>query len=158
MSTTLLLPERPGPRPATWPMTPHEQLDQIAPVTLQRELWRRMAALDGVTVGRSGISIPATKALHLARGKATGPAAAFLTGTEFAHLHGEHDGSLHVALPIADAAAAVDKGWAEYHPLARNGVMPRSLVMIYGPREESELETVWQLVELSYAFACGQLD
>jgi hypothetical protein len=33
---------------------------------------------------------------------------------------------------------------------------PTTLVMIYGPRDEAELETVWQLVEISYAFARGE--
>jgi hypothetical protein len=28
--------------------------------------------------------------------------------------------------------------------------------MIYAPRDEAELETVWQLVMISYAFARGQ--
>jgi hypothetical protein len=27
--------------------------------------------------------------------------------------------------------------------------------MVYGPRDEDELATVWQLVEASYAFARG---
>lgn len=46
-------------------------------------------------------------------------------GTEFAHLHGARDGSLHVTLPAADAADAIEKGWAELHPLARQGVGSR---------------------------------
>jgi hypothetical protein len=35
-------------------------------------------------------------------------------------------------------------------------VIPPTHVMIYGPRDEAELETVWQLVEVSYAFARGE--
>jgi hypothetical protein len=31
------------------------------------------------------------------------------------------------------------------------------MLMLYGPRNDSELETVWRLVQLSYAFALGQL-
>jgi hypothetical protein len=27
--------------------------------------------------------------------------------------------------------------------------------MLYGPRDEAELETIWQLVETSYAYARG---
>jgi phospholipase/carboxylesterase len=84
-----------------------------------------------------------------------GPPEAFLVGTEFAHLHGARDGSLHVALPTADATLAIEKGWAELHPLARPGVFPPTLVMLYGPRDEAELETIWQLVQISYAFARG---
>jgi hypothetical protein len=29
------------------------------------------------------------------------------------------------------------------------------LVMLYGPRDQEELETIWQLVESSYRFARG---
>lgn len=139
-------------------MTPHEQFDQTAPVDVQRRLWRLMTGLEGVSVGPSGISIPSTKALHLHPRKASGPATAFLTGTEFAHLHGEHDGSLHVALPFEEAAEAVEKSWAEYHPLAKIGVLPPSMVMLYGPRDDDELEIVWRLVQSSHQFARGKHD
>jgi hypothetical protein len=153
---SLQLPIRRGERPTTGPEIPHQQLDQIAPAELQEELWRRMAALDGVRTGRSGVSLPETRALHLDPALAQGPPDAFMVGTEFAHLHGSFDGSLHAALPPDDLAAAIDNGWAEPHPLARRGVIPASHAMIYGPRDEAELETVWELVKVSYAFARGE--
>ena len=156
MSTTVSLPQRSGERPKTGPAMPHQQLDQIAPVELQEELWRRMTGLEDVSTGRSGVSLPETRALHLDPRRASGPPEAYLVGTEFAHLHGDFDGSLHAALPRAVADEAIEKGWAELHPLAREGVLPPTLVMLYGPREEEELETIWQLVEASYAFACGR--
>jgi hypothetical protein len=134
---------------------PHQQLDQNAPSALQEALWQRMTALDGCRPGRSGVSLPDSRAVHLDPGLALGPEEAFMVGTEFAHLHGAADGSLHVTLPPAVAAEAVERGWAEPHPLARLGVAPSTLVMLYGPRDEAELETVWRLVETSYAFARG---
>jgi phospholipase/carboxylesterase len=136
---------------------PHQQLDQIAPVALQEELWRRMEGLEHVTTGRSGVSLPESRALHLDPALASGPRSSFLVGTEFAHLHGAQDGSLHAALPEPAAAEAIEKGWAELHPLARDGVVPPTMVMLYGPRNDEELETIWQLVETSYEFACGRL-
>jgi hypothetical protein len=148
------LPTRSGPRPRTGPAIPHQQLDQTAPASLQDQLWRRMVGLDGVRAGRSGVSLPQTRALHLNPELALGPADAFLHGVEFAHLHGTSDGSLHVALPSDVAVQANAKGWAEFHPLARRGMIPATHVMIYGPRDEAELETVWHLVEISYAYAC----
>jgi len=39
--------------------------------------------------------------------------------------------------------------------MARRGLAPPTLVMLYGPRDQAELETIWQLVETSYAFARG---
>jgi hypothetical protein len=35
-------------------------------------------------------------------------------------------------------------------------MVPATLVMIYGPRDEAELETVWELLQASYAFARGE--
>jgi hypothetical protein len=149
-----LLP-RTGERPATHKAMPHQQLDQIAPAELQEELWRRMEALEGVRTGRSGVSLPESRAVHLDPELARGQPEAFLVATEFAHLHGASDGSLHAMLPPALATEAIDKGWAELHPMARLGVAPPTLVMLYGPRDRDELETVWRLVEASYAFARG---
>jgi len=134
---------------------PHQQLDQNAPPALQEALWQRMTGLDGCRPGRSGVSLPESRAVHLDGRLALGPEEAFMVGTEFAHLHGAVDGSLHVTLPPAVAAEVVERGWAEPHPLARLGVAPSTLVMLYGPRDEHELETVWRLVQTSYAFARG---
>jgi hypothetical protein len=152
---TPALPLRSGERPTTATTMPHQQLDQTSAPALQEELWRRMAALEGVTTGRSGVSLPESRAVHLHPELAGGPREAFLVGTEFAHLHGATDGSLHVALPPALATEAIAAGWAELHPMAALGVAPPTLVMVYGPRDEDELETIWRLVEASHAFARG---
>jgi hypothetical protein len=150
------LPERAGPRPNTGPAMPHQQLSENAPVELQEELWRRMSSLEGVRTGPSGVSLPETRALHLDPELAAGPPEGFMVGTEFAHLHGPQDGSLHMALPSELAAEAIERGWAELHPLAAAGRLPETLVMAYGPRDREELETVWSLVSASYENACGR--
>jgi Luciferase len=153
MSSTLDLPQRSGTRPKTRSTTPHQQLDQIAPAALQEQLWQRMTSLDDVHTGPSTMSLPDTRALHLDPRAANGPPEAFVPGTtEFAPLHGSSDGSLHLALPEAEATAAIDKGWAEPHPVVRLGLAPPTLVML-GPRNEAELETIWRLVQASHAFA-----
>ncbi|MFB4278134.1 luciferase family protein [Nonomuraea sp. MTCD27] len=157
-SALFVLGERLGERPTTTPEIPHQQLDQIAPVELQEELWRRMSGLDHVRTGPSVVSLPETRALHMEPAHAYGPASAFVRdSTEFAHLHGVFDGSLHALLPEADAAEAVEKGWAELHPIVHEGRCPPTLVLLYGPRDEDELETVWELVRRSHAFASGQI-
>ena len=150
------LPTRRGSRPTAHAGMPHQQLDQNPPPPLQEELWRRMEALEGVRTGRSGVSLPDSRAVHLDPGLAQGPPEALMVGTEFAHLHGPADGSLHVTLPRERAAEAIDRGWAELHPVALAGRVPPTLVMLYGPRDEVELETVWGLVKQSYDFARGE--
>lgn len=61
-----------------------------------------MIALPGVRATGSSMSLPDTRALQLDRAIANGPEAAFAPdgGTEFAHLHGRPDGSLHMNLPL----------------------------------------------------------
>lgn len=153
--TGISLPTRSGSRPATALVMPHQQLDQTPPVALQEELWRRMTGLEGVRAGRSNVSLPETRALHLDRQIAHGPSDAYMVGTEFAHLHGARDGSLHAMLPVATVAEAINTGWAEAHPLASRGIAPPTLVMLFGPRDNAELETIWQLIQISYGFARG---
>ncbi|WP_262699517.1 MULTISPECIES: luciferase family protein [Streptomyces] len=150
------LPTRFGYRPLTTATTPHVQLDQYAPRALQEELWTRMTGLPGVTSGRSGVSFPQTRAVHLAPDLAHGPDDAFMVRTEFAHLHGDGSGSLHVALPPERAAEAIQTGWAEEHPVVTMGLGPETWVMLYGTKNDTGLGVIWQLVQDSYAFACGQ--
>jgi hypothetical protein len=148
------LTARPGDRPRTTPTNPHTQLDQ-QPSDLRwvDELARRVFALPGVVEEPSGISVPGARALVLAPGEPAGPAEAFLIGREFAHLHPAPDHSLHAMLPLETADEAVEAGWAEPHPIALRGLIPRNAVMLYAPRDESELDVIESLVRASHAFA-----
>ena len=151
----MTLSRRPGERPQTNPAMPHTQLTQLAPVELQEALFERCARLPGVLVGRSHVSVPGARAFHLDDEHAMGPREAFMVGTEFAHLHPPYDGSLHLVLPEAQARQVIARGWGEFHPLVEQGIMQPINLMVYGPRDEEELETVWQIVQASYANATG---
>ncbi|TDC38622.1 luciferase family protein [Micromonospora sp. KC213] len=153
MSIRTELPARQGPRPRTGPAIPHQQLSQIAPVELQDELWRRMTTLEGVVTGPSGISFPDTRALHLRPAPNSPEIERFLIGSEFAHLHGPADGSLHLCLPHDVVAEVERQGWGELHPIARDGKRPATLLMLFGPRDTNELKIVWKLVQVSHHFA-----
>ena len=90
----------------------------------------------------------------LDRSRATGPDTAFILPDdgEFAHLHPEPDGSMHVVLPDAQAYDALAKGWAVAHPLA--GVrLSRGMVLIYGPRDRAEVEIVAGIVAAAHRYA-----
>src|ERR671911_234698 len=65
------------------------------------------------------------------------------------------DGSLHAALPQEAAREAIEKGWAEQHPVARMGYIPQNVVMIYAPRDAEEIEIVARLVDEAYRYASG---
>jgi len=148
-------PVRQGPRPATQRVMPHQQLDQNAPPELQEELFDRCRGLFGVVVLPSLVSVPGARGFHLESELAGGSAEAFMRDTEFAHLHPQYDGSLHLALPADLARQVIDAGWGEHHPLVEQGVMPPTQLMVYGPRDRDELEVVWRIIEESYAFARG---
>lgn len=123
---------------------------------LQEALLERARSLPGVSVGPSGISVPGARAFVLNEELAAGPPEAFLIGREFAHLHPPYDGSLHLMLPEEAAGAVIARGWGELHPVARRGWLPPTALMIYGPRDDEELEAVWSILQASYAFARGE--
>ncbi len=145
------LARREGPRPATRREegAPHAQLSQNAPYELQEKLFELARSLEGVFTGESLVSVPGARALFLEESLAAGPEEAFQAGREFAHIHPEHDGSLHLTLPLAMGREVEEKGWGEPHPVSPS-------MMIYGPRDEAELEIVRQLLLASYRFAKGE--
>ena len=66
----------------------------------------------------------------------------------------QHDGSLHLALPPAQAADLVARGWGVPHPWAGTRLSP-GFVMLFGPRDEDELEVATGVVEAAHAYASG---
>ena len=64
---------------------------------------------------------------------------------------------MHTALALADAAAAIDAGWAESHPSAgrsgRRAVGAAGLVLVYAPRTAAEVPTVLEIPRAALAFA-----
>jgi phospholipase/carboxylesterase len=149
-----VLPVRRGPRPEVTAHIPQSQRSDNATGALQERLFARLAALPGVSTGQSAISVPGARGFFLA--SAHGPVDAFLVPSagEFAHLHPGDDGSLHLALPPALASDAITRGWAVAHPLAGVRLTP-GMVLVYGPRDEAELEIVAAVVETSHAWASG---
>jgi hypothetical protein len=148
---------RRGPRPRTSTEVPQQQLDQqpAGPAPCE-ELARRAFALPGVLEAPSDISLPGARALMLAGQAETGPAEAFIAGREFAHLHPAPDHSLHLALPSVDAECVVALGWAEWHPRVLQGRWPRTVVLVYAPRDPSEVDAVSAIVRRSWEFASGR--
>ena len=149
------LPQRRGQRPETTDTNPHSQLTQNAPESLQDLLWERMARLPHTETGPSLVSVPGARALFVCSDCAGGPPSSFMRAREFGHIHPEHDGSLHVTLPDDVRNEVLDGGWGEPHPLVARGLVPASVVMLYGPRDPEEVEIVWALVQESHRFASG---
>ncbi|MBB4930741.1 phospholipase/carboxylesterase [Lipingzhangella halophila] len=147
MSTQPLRP-RNGPAPDVIGPAPHSQVTQTAPIMEQEELWQRMRALPYAFMAPTLVSVSHARALFLPEGVGSGPERAFQRGREFAHLHPHHDGSLHLTLPDPVTAEVEAAGWGLRHP-------EQDTVLVYGPRDAAELETVWHLVRLCHAYAMG---
>jgi hypothetical protein len=151
------LARRAGPRPRTTTTNPHSQLDQLPPREVIDDLVSRLRQMSGVLIGGSLRAPPGTIGFHLPEDGARGPFEAFLLAREFAHVHPDPDGSLHLTLPPGLREAAIAGGWAEPHPLAGRPTVSPQIVMVYAPRDEAEIELVRTLVEASRRYAAGLL-
>jgi len=149
------LPSRHGPRPRTTPWAPHIQQDQNAPPEMQAALAARVFALPDVEDRPTILSAEGARAIWLKDAVPAGSADAFLGKREIGHFH-PWDGSLHIALPPDVAREAVAAGWAEVHPVARAGMAPQHFVMLYGPRDESEVDVIFGLILAAYRYAGGR--
>ncbi|HEX6699622.1 MAG TPA: luciferase family protein [Gaiellaceae bacterium] len=158
MSITTSLPDeltaRRGPRPATTPTNPHSQLDQNAPVDLQDRLRDHALSLPGVRGGRSNVSVPGAVAFFLDDPPRPAVVPDPFRG-EFGHIHPHHDGSLHLSVPTADAKRLIELGWAEFHHVVEQGLVPPIVIMLYGPRDDDELAVAEHVVEIAYLAAGG---
>lgn len=158
MTNTSSLPLRAGPRPRTTPSAPHIQQDQNAPPALLEALAGRVYALPDVEERPTAVSAEGARAIWLKDEVRVAPAGGvqlFLYSRELGHFH-PWDGSLHIALPPVVARQAVAAGWAEPHPLARLGMAPEHIVMLYGPRDERDLDMVFSLIVAAVRNAGGR--
>ncbi len=149
---------RQGPPPFTPDGIPHQQHDQNAPLDMQNALIASIEVLPGVYVTETQFSLRGSLGWRLEPDFGTGPDDAFITTEtlEFGHLHEPLDGSMHMLLPLAFSALALEKGWGIIHPLSDNISGENSeYVMIYGPRDENELRTIWIIAQISYYHARG---
>lgn len=147
------VPERKGERPKTseaptGTMIAHQQQSGNAPRALQDALFARVMTLEGVTTGPSLISVKGARAFFLPREKVV--AQGLVGGVEWGHLHPPYDGSLHLTLSPEIVERIERAGWGERHPRAAG------VAMIYGPRDDAELEVVYGLVELAWRHAQGR--
>ncbi|MFB7842635.1 luciferase family protein [Microbacterium sp. NPDC056052] len=112
-----------------------------------------MSSWEATVIGRSNVSAPTSRAIHMNPGEAHGPVQAFFVGTEFVHLHGDGSGSVHATLPPELADAATAQGWGETHPVVKRGFGYPTWVMLYGPRTSDELAVVAGMLQAGYRYA-----
>ena len=148
------LPARTGPRPNTDKRPPHSQIDQLVETAERRVLSGLLAAkiaqLPDVITGGSRRAPPGTTGFHMSTHPPSCAERAFLLGAEFAHVHTDDDGSLHTVLPEPLRSAAIERKWAEPHPLAGMPTVSPDTVMLYAPRDLDEVAIIVALVRCAW--------
>lgn len=147
------LPMRKRPRPPTHQGMPHAQIGVRPLPEVNAELFRRCYTLPSVQNRPTVISVPGARALWLREDLPLSRPEVIARGREFAHIH--PDGSLHVSLPPERAREAVEKGWAESHPMALY-LGNEGMIMLYTPLDMEELDVIFQLIVDSYNYVTGR--
>ncbi|MBD0401192.1 luciferase family protein [Flammeovirga sp. EKP202] len=152
------VPMREGSRPRTTPSNPHMQLDQQPEDTsFIKKLMEWSFDFQNTIKRPSAISVPGSTALWMEETHACSSCNAFMIGTEFAHFHPHPDFSMHLGLTKKDAEFFIEKGWGEWHPMIKRGILPPNMIMLYAPRNEEELAVSKLILNRSYDFARGEL-
>ena len=153
------IPERPGNAPTATFDIPHQQLNQPAPIAVQEQLIDAIAALPNVLLWESPNSLPGAIGWVLGESLDTDENGDLIAGSEFGHQHRNEVGSMHLNLPMAASQVVLEKGWAMLHPYSAviHGSREVDYLLVYAPRDNEDLKTVWLIVQASYAFARGEL-
>ncbi|KAK1982793.1 hypothetical protein LZ30DRAFT_589802 [Colletotrichum cereale] len=165
------LPPRKGDRAQLGGIVPHRQLSQHAPERMREYIGNLFAnaVAQNPTLVESKISLYErnNSALFVAPAvlaSPSPPATARTARGEISHCHG--DLSVHMYLAPADAKRAIAKGWAERHRLARpTGTLlagryriADTYLMIYGPRDDDEMDALAVLLKNGIRFMTGRED
>ncbi len=69
------------------------------------------------------------------------------------------DGSLHLTLRPEWAQKVAAKGWGTVHPFARYmaGAVPPQSLVIYAPRDQSELAVAARIIAAAHCYASGRI-
>ncbi|KAL2067068.1 hypothetical protein VTL71DRAFT_1492 [Oculimacula yallundae] len=151
------LPKRAGSRPKIAGIAPQRQLDQpgCAEANRMLRICLKNLALKHPDTFRVDKSCFEKKGLALF---ARNPINATCRG-EICHVH-YIDRSMHLNLHPDDAKVVLEQGWGERHPLARGGWMkafvPKEFIMIYAPRNLTELDVICRIVEAAGFWVCGE--
>ncbi|MEL6624764.1 MAG: phospholipase [Bacteroidota bacterium] len=150
------LPMRVGDRPKTTPTNPHTQLTQQPDdISYVKALEDWAFTLVHIERRPSGISVPGSIAMCMDEAHSCKSCHAFMIGTEFAHFHPHPDYSMHLGLSEKEATIIIEKGWGEWHPMIKRGILPPNIIMMYAPRNQEEFEAAKLILSISYAYAKG---
>ncbi|KAH7183338.1 uncharacterized protein B0J16DRAFT_373816 [Fusarium flagelliforme] len=167
------IPRRQGDRAILGGIAPHRQLSQHAPERMRTYITNLFnnAARQHPSILEIKKSLyerhhDALFVAHklLESQPDTLPNTVIIARGELGHAH--PDLSVHLYLSPADARVIIEKGWAERHRLSvpesswvkNKYAIASTYLMIYGPRDEKEMEILRVILENSIRFMTGQED
>lgn len=150
------LARRPGTRPEIAPKWPCLQLDQTADDNLEAGLKTTILAMQGVSLCAAPHQAPGL-GFALGHDLARGQPEAFLGDDCWLNLR--PDGSMHLSLRPEWAQKVLDRAWATIHPFARYmaGAVPPQSLIVYAPRDRSELTVVLRIAAAAHSYAMGRI-
>ncbi len=150
------LAARSGSAPRLAPTWPCHQLDDTPPAGCVAQLASCAGALTGVEEAPVPLNA-AGRAFALDGLHAMGQPEAFVFAPVW--LIVRPDGSLHLTLRPEWAQKVAAKGWGTVHPFARYmaGAVPPQSLIIYAPRDDSELAVVVRIVAAAHCYASGRI-
>lgn len=147
------LPARRGSRPQTLPGPLHIQCNEHSEVKYLEQLLEEVMSWPYIESAPSTVDRPGTICVRLEETAPAGKPSAFISEREFARvLLGAP--TIYLVLPLVCAHWAILRRWAEPHYLASYGLMPAGTVVVYTPRDATELEVCTFFFEQSYRLAC----
>ena len=150
----LILERRSGTPPEVPNIVPHQQLDHNSPTEILEALKSYLFSLDHVEEGSSRSSLPSALGAFISAGVNINSQ----INREFTHIHIEPGpGSQHLTLREADFLLVEEMGWGIKHPwsdnLTEDGLV---LMMIYAPRNETDLENIKKIISAAWHLALSE--
>ncbi|KAL0480715.1 hypothetical protein AKO1_007025 [Acrasis kona] len=152
------LEDRSDGRPNTSGPVPHTQQSQFPEVESHTDsLFQYVMKFEGVVNGKSHIGDGGERAFFIEKATNSGFGnPRFIIDNEFGHIHRHGSLSLHIALPHDIGVALEKKNWTEQHPLGKLGRIPNTNFMLFGARNERELEVSQNILHISYLWASNK--
>jgi hypothetical protein len=143
------LPIRKGQRPITVRGPLHVQCGDNHDDGLLCKLVEEVVTWPGIEADPWPLGSGELVSLRIAEDLANIDSANFISGNEFARvLFGAP--TIYLTLPLSCAHWAIVRGWAEPHYSGSFALMPPGVMVVYIPRDESELEVCRSLFLISY--------
>ena len=151
------LPSRHGKAPKVGETIPQLQFSDLSPDDIRNKLWDwAFTHFDDVTEEDTRISVPTSRAMWLDPKVTAAHDDAFMPppgSREFCHMH--LDGSIHAVVANDIEDEVLRKDWGKRHPLYHSHGVKE--VIVYAPRDDSELEVLKSVIKKSYEYATGRM-